>query len=80
MYNTIIHTGARGVKWEGSIRHSDVARPTLDDLLRFQSLCRRPHLWPEEVAEARALAKELGVEVVVRHEKLSDWEVGDDSG
>ena len=56
-----------------------VDKPTLDDLLRFQSLCRRLHLWPEEVAEARALAKELGVEVVIRHEKLSDWEVGHDS-
>jgi len=56
-----------------------VDKPTLDDLLRFQSLCRRVHLWPEEVAEARALAKDLGVEVVIRHEKLSDWEVGHDS-
>ena len=42
--------------------------------VRLQELAARPHLWPEELAEAVALAQELGVKIVIRRESLDSWE------
>lgn len=42
----------------------------------LEELLALPHLWPEQVAQVRALAAELGVEVVLWRYRLNEPALG----